>query len=352
MPAKYSNILLHGPASDAARSRLSQYFDTITYVPGFGTPITPEQYAAADVIYALHLNGVKGPEDVPNLKFVQLLRAGAEGVASHPLLRDERTKNIPFATAAGVQLRSLPQYFIMTTLALFHHLQEQILIGYNEKRWGTGAEISGYPNKLFENRDFAGSTVGILGYGHLGRESARLAAAFGANIIVATPSGEKKPASGYTVPGTGDPDGSIPSAWYSSTDPASFASFVSQTDVLLILAPSTSSTRGLLNANTLALLKPTSIIINIGRGDIIDTSALVAALDAGKIAGAALDVTDPEPLPDGHTLFGRRNVIITPHLSGFAQDFYDHAVDILIANLELLRAGKPLHNLLIAERGY
>ncbi|KAI0338150.1 hypothetical protein BDW22DRAFT_1338445 [Trametopsis cervina] len=353
MSPAFSNILVHGPASPVALSRLKTYFTTVTHVPEFGLPVSAEQYAAADVIYALFIHGVKSANDVPNLKFLQLYRSGIDDLPSHPLIKDPKAKDIPIATAAGVHARAIPQYFIMTTLALFHRLQQQILISFNEKRWATSAELTGDPSVPFENRDFAGKTVGILGYGHIGRESARLAVAFGAKIIVATPSGTKKPASGFdVVPGTGDPDGSLPLAWYSSANPSSFTEFVAQSDVLLVAAPSTPATRKLLNAETLAALKPTSVIVNIGRGDIIDTDALVAALDAGKIAGAALDVTDPEPLPAGHTLFGRPNVIITPHRSGTAQGYFEHSFDVLMTNLQRLVEGKPLHNLVDIQKGY
>ena len=93
-------------------------------------------------------------------------------------------------------------------------------------------------------------------------------------------------------------------------------------------------------------------MVNVGRGNAIDTDALVAALDDGKIAGAVLDVTDPEPLPDGHTLFGRKNVIITPHLSGFASNYQDRVVDILIANVDRYNEGKELLNVVDRDRGY
>ena len=145
-------------------------------------------------------------------------------------------------------------------------------------------------------------------------------------------------------------DRSLPSQWFSTQDPSSFQSFLTQSDVILISVPSTTATRKILNATTIAHLKPSTVIVNVGRGDTIDTDALVAALDEGRIAGASLDVTDPEPLPHGHTLYGRKNVIITPHLSGFAH--YDHVVDILMANIRCFKKGKDLLNVVDRERGY
>lgn len=93
-------------------------------------------------------------------------------------------------------------------------------------------------------------------------------------------------------------------------------------------------------------------MVNVGRGDAIDTNALVAALDAGKLGGAALDVTDPEPLTEGHTLFSRRDVIITPHMSGRTLKYSELATDIFIANLERLKEGKEPLNAVDPQRGY
>ena len=145
---------------------------------------------------------------------------------------------------------------------------------------------------------------------------------------------------------------SIPSAWYSTTDSHSFASFLSRSDVILLSLPSTTATKKILNTSTIAHLKPSAVIVNVGRGDAIDTDALVTALNEGKIAGAALDVTDPEPLPDGHTLYGRPNVIITPHQSGAIGGYIDRCIDILIANVERWNAGKSLLNIFDRTRGY
>ncbi len=145
---------------------------------------------------------------------------------------------------------------------------------------------------------------------------------------------------------------SLPSVWYSTEDTSSFAEFLSKSDVILLSLPSTPATIKILNSTTFTHLKPDVVLVNVGRGNAIDTDSLVAALDEGRIAGAALDVTSPEPLPDGHTLYGRNNVIITPHTSGFARDYVDRVIDILIANVDRYKEGKELVNLVDRERGY
>ena len=145
---------------------------------------------------------------------------------------------------------------------------------------------------------------------------------------------------------------SIPSAWFSTKDPESFADFLAKSDVILLSLPSTPATRNILSFKTFPLVKRNAIVINIGRGDAIETDALVAALDSGALAGAAIDVTEPEPLPAGHTLFGRKNVILTPHLSGRTVKYWDLALDIFVENIQRWKDGEPLLNEVDPKRGY
>ena len=155
--------------------------------------------------------------------------------------------------------------------------------GQVEKRWGK-PDLG----KLFI-QELRGKTVGVLGYGHvreqtsvcisaythspskIGRECARLSAAFGAKVLAATSDGQRKPQTGYVEDGMGDLDGSIPEAWYSTKDKASFKEFLSKSDVLLLALPSTGATRHILSSTTLEYLPSHAIVVNIGRGDAIDT---------------------------------------------------------------------------------
>jgi phosphoglycerate dehydrogenase-like enzyme len=346
--APLNTLLVTGvPLSAVHRTKLEEHFKTVLHWPRGSKEIVADDLTRADVIFGF-MPEIKRRDDVPNLKFVQLASAGAELALDNPLWKDETSKDIQLCNASGVHTFAIPQYFIATTLALFHQLQPQILISQNEKRWATDADIAG---QLFV-RELRSCTVGVLGYGHIGREAARLSKAFGAKVVAATSDGMKKKQQGWAIEGTGDPDGSIPSQYYSTKDPASFASFLQATDVLLVALPSTPATRYILNDTTLAYLRPTSILVNIGRGDLISTPALLSALDSERLAGAALDVTDPEPLPTGHPLFGRKNVIVTPHLSGRTEKYFELALEILMENVKRYTKGDELVNLVDRKRGY
>jgi phosphoglycerate dehydrogenase-like enzyme len=134
------------------------------------------------------------------------------------------------------------------------------------------------------------------------------------SIIVCNSTGNKTRQKGFILPTTGDVEGSIPQEWFSSADRSSFHSFLSKLDVLVVTIPSTSKTQALVDRAAIGQLKPSSIIINVGRGETIDQEALIEALEkeGGGIAGAALDVATPEPLPDNHRLFSLGNVLVTP----------------------------------------
>ena len=169
---------------------------------------------------------------------------------------------------------------------------------------------------------------------------------------------ESKKYGGYTVPGTGDPDGLIPSAWYSGVDKESLHNFLKQDiDILLISVPLTAETRHSLAAEEFAILgKKNAFIVNIARGAIIKTEDLISALKkdqaSGGLRGAALDVTDPEPLPEDSELWDLENVAITPHVSGLGTTYAERSLAILDINLGRIEEGKPLINVVSRKKGY
>lgn len=197
---------------------------------------------------------------------------------------------------------------------------------------------------------------GIMGYGSIGRQCARVAKAFGMDVHAftlhprATP--ESRKADSYSEPGLGDEDGQFPSKWFWGKDQLN--DFLgSDLDLLVITVPLTGETRGMIGREQFAQLsKKKAYVSNIARGAVIKTDDLMDALDAGQIRGAALDVTDPEPLPADHKLWGYKNVIITPHCSGNSTHYNDRAIKILQSNLERRARGQHLINQVDKGLGY
>lgn len=171
-------------------------------------------------------------------------------------------------------------------------------------------------------RSLAGSRVLIVGYGSIGSVlDARLAACEAETIRVA-----RRPRPAERVLGVADLDALLPAA-----------------DIVVLVTPLNADTRGLLNARRLALLPDGALVVNVGRGPLLDTAALLAETASGRLR-AALDVTDPEPLPADHPLWQSPNVIITPHVGGGAADFYPKAAAFLTAQVRRFASGAPLDN--------
>lgn len=179
-----------------------------------------------------------------------------------------------------------------------------------------------------------GRTMGILGLGTIGTELARRAAAFGMRVWGVRRSGTPVPGVDRVVP----PDG--------------LDGVLRAADVLAITLPFTPETQGLLGARELALLPRGAFVVNVGRGGIVDETALAGAIQSGHLAGAGLDVFEQEPLPPASPLWRLPGVIITPHVGGSSPGFLDRAVPFFCENLRRYLAGEPLLNRVDVARGY
>lgn len=163
---------------------------------------------------------------------------------------------------------------------------------------------------------------------------------------------------GYIIPGTGDPDGSLPSAWYSGLNKASLHYFLEQDlDILLICLPLANTTLKCLGPEEFKIPgKRNAFVLNIARGAVIDQVALSAALrlglKEGGLKGAAVDVADREPFPEDSEFWDTPNLIITPHISGQAVGYYAGVANILDLNLTRMNGGKQLINRVNKAKGY
>ena len=173
----------------------------------------------------------------------------------------------------------------------------------------------------------ADCTLGIVGLGGIGAAVAHRAAAFGMRVIA------------VDARRTDRPDGVV-ELW----PPNQLPRLLAESDFVVICAPETPETRGMFGAPEFKAMKPTSYLINIGRGKIVQLGPLVEALRAGEIAGAGLDVFEVEPLPASHPLWDMENVVITPHVAGFGPHIGERRHQVLFDNLRRFLAGEPLAN--------
>ncbi|PWY89213.1 hypothetical protein BO70DRAFT_285863 [Aspergillus heteromorphus CBS 117.55] len=305
--------------------------------------ISAEAWKEVTVLFTWRL--FPSRELAPNLQYVQLLSAGCNHVIGLPLFEDT---DIAFCTANGVHPPQMTEWIFMTFLAFQHHLPEHL----DNQKLGKWVD----PPSDEDAEDAVGLRVGIMGYGNIGRQCARVAKAFGMDVYAYTmrerATTESRKADSFSEPGLGDEDGQFPSKWFWGQHQLN--EFLgSDLDLLIITLPLTKETRGIIARDQFKLLgKKKTYVSNVARGAVINTDDLMAALDEGLIRGAALDVTDPEPLPEGHKLWGYKNVIVTPHCSGNSTHYNERALKILATNLERRALGREYINRVNKSLGY
>jgi len=184
----------------------------------------------------------------------------------------------------------------------------------------------------FQSHEFMGSTVTVVGLGSIGQAIVGRLDGFGVETVGVR----------YT-PSKGGPTDEV-----IGFEAEPFHEALSRTDYLVIACPLTDETRGLVDAEAFATLPPNAVLVNVARGGIVDTGALMDAVQDNGIRGAALDVTDPEPLPPDHPLWNFENVLITPHTGGHTPEHWPRLADIVARNVERLEGGDPLENLVRA----
>ena len=282
------------------------------------------------------LVGSRAPSDlahVPSLRWLQTTSAGVDHLAADPPWR----RGILVTNAKGVYAVPIGEY-----------VSGMVLRIHQPAAWATDQAARHWPpddhTPLITL--IRGRTAVIAGYGSIGREVARLLSALGMRIIAVKPRPEIRHDPSYRVPGTGDPDGSIPERIVGDTDLGEVASLA---HILVVTMPLTDRTRGIVGREVLTALPPDAWLINVSRGALVDESALLEALRAGRLAGAVLDVFGEEPLPPDSPLWDAPNCIVTPHASGQTLRFFD---ELLVENVRRYLAGEALLNPVDPERGY
>jgi len=263
-----------------------------------------------------------GPNTVPaelvnaaeNLKWFQVITAGVDRMVEEGLVG----KRFVITKVTGMTSPAIAEYVIGTILMLAKGLHQSVR-DQQEHKWS-----------FRFTAELADKTVGIVGFGSIGRETARRARAFGMRVV-----GCRRRAAG----GERDEDCD---ALYAYTD---LRRLLEESDFVVLAVPLTEETRHMIGPTELSWMKPTASLVNIARGPVVDQEALIAALRAGTIASAALDVFDPEPLPADSPLWDMPNVIVTPHISGAIEGYGHRAAEVFVRNLRHYVAGEPLENL-------
>jgi len=278
------------------------------------------------------------PSAVPSLRWIQFHFAGIDHVEQHPLL----ASNLQITTLSGAAMPQMAEFALMAILSLGHRLPG-IMADRLKKRWTEDRF------ERFRPLELHGSTVGLVGYGSVAREVARLCRAFGARILATKRDLMQLDDLGHVPETLGDPHAEIPDRIY---PPQALASMASECDFLVVCVPLTAETRGLVGRKVFAAMKPTAFLVDISRGGVVDHGALVEALTEKRFAGAALDVYPVEPLPENSPLWEMPNLILSPHLAGASGEYFQRAADLFSENLRRYLTGQPLLNLYHPKLGY
>jgi len=269
------------------------------------------------------------PEQFARCRKLQWIHCPAAGVSQLwvPGLAESA---VTVTNAGTVHAVPVAEHTIALVLALARRLPDSFHY-QAERRWG---QVESWEGRHLP-AEINGKTLGLIGLGCIGREVAARGKALGMRVAAV----KRDPSQGAE----------FADRVYS---PPQLPALLAEADYLVLAAPDTPETRHRIGEAELRCLKPTAFLINISRGSLVDTEALTRALESGALAGAALDVTEPEPLPPEHRLWKLKNVLITPHLAGSTDRFWQRQADLLTENLRRYLAGEPLLNLVDKKKGY
>ncbi len=258
-----------------------------------------------------------------NLRWIQQWGAGADWLMHHP---QAIQRDFVLTNASGVHAIPISEHILALLLAFARRLPQAVR-AQAERQWkGPGeAGVS----------ELAGKTMLLVGTGAIGARAARLAAAFDIRVFGIRRNPEE------TLEGV--------AAMFA---PDRLLELLPRSDFVILTVPLTAETSGMIGRRELRAMKPSAIIINIGRGGTIQEEALIEALQEGRIAGAGLDVFETEPLPADSPLWGMENVLITAHYAGITPHYNERAMSIFLDNLRRYVAGEPLRNVVDKQLGY
>lgn len=322
MPSPNPVVLVNTDVPASVLARIADISPRLTVVTSAEFAERPAWLEEAEILYTHHI----APEKVVSarkLRWIQTLGAGVEWLLTPELRRRE---DLIVTNASGIHAQPIAEHVFGFVLMFAHQLHRAVR-QQAAHDWNSAALRN-------DVTTLSGATLGIVGLGAIGRRIAEIGSAFGMRVRAF----KRTPGS---APGVERVFG-----------PGQLAAFLKEAEYVVNTLPLTAETRGLFGAAELASMRSDAVFINIGRGGTVRTDALVEALKSGTIAGAALDVTDPEPLPADHPLWALDNVILTPHYSGAHPGYVQRASAIFLENLVAYLGGKPLTNVVDKQAGY
>jgi phosphoglycerate dehydrogenase-like enzyme len=304
---------------------LRKRFPLITFIHAKSPEQRAEGLKECDAAYTWILNAGE-LEQAPKLRWVHTSAVAVETLC----LRELFARGIAVSNTRGVQAIPIAEHVMAVLLALAKQVPF-VLDNQRQARWAQNQFIAERLPWLLKGR-----TLGLIGVGTIGSEIAKRAEAFGMRVIAM----RKRPAYGVI--------GHVERVY----GLADLSDFLPQCHALVIAAPLTPETHGLMGPAEFAQLPEGAVVINVGRAKIVDTEALIEALKTGHLRGASLDVFPQEPLPSDHPLWKTPNLILTPHTSGFRQGHWDEVVELYGDNIERWLKGEPLKYRIEPELGY
>jgi phosphoglycerate dehydrogenase-like enzyme len=325
-------ILINGDVSAEQKKcicALSPGIRLVDTQPNRGTSLPKEALMEAEIIYTSEVNF--DLSEAPSLRWIQLDSASVRHIAHLPIVQTA----IPIANVSGAYSTSVAECAIGMLLALTRRIALSCAF-QGKSRWPEDYAP-------FKGDDLYGKTLGIVGYGSIGRQIGRLARAMGLKVLACKQHPEIRHDTAFSFPGTGDPEGGIPEAWYG---PSQIQEMFRHTDFAVITLPHTDATEGLIGRRELEALPARGYLVNVGRGAVIVETELIECLRAGRLAGAALDVFASEPLSADSPLWKLPNVLVAPHIGSWTKLQSHHAAEVLIENISRDLKGEPLLNLI------
>jgi phosphoglycerate dehydrogenase-like enzyme len=267
----------------------------------------------------------------PGLRWVH---SGAAGVGSS-LTPEMLASPVVFTNSAGIHAEPMAET-VLGMILYFARGFDIAVAGKARRAWSS----EGFYATEAPLREMRDATVGLVGFGGVGREIARRVAGMGARVIAVK---RTAPREGEADLATVTGGGSLGDRIELLHGASGLDAVLRESDVVVLCAPETAETRGLLDAAALARMKDGALLVNVGRGKLVDEAALVAELQAGRLRGAGLDVFAKEPLAPDHPLWGLPNVLVTPHISAVSCGFWQRETALILHNLACYVAGEDPH---------